>query len=720
MKSKNLEKLRTAGFNVPQFIVVRDENDIILDEFSEDIELFAVRSSFSKEDGEELSFAGQFTSILNVKRSEIKDAVSRVKNDTNVSDYTDAMNKEVSGEMKVIIQEMIIPDYAGVIFTQNPQGILNEIVAIVGKGSGDLVVEEKVDVTTYYFNKDDKAYYYETKVKSPVLKSEVFIRLVESSFDIEKLFGGGCDIEFAIKNDEIYFLQVRPISTLKYEKEIVLDNSNIVESYPGVSLPITQDFAKEVYYKVFKSCALLIASKSAVQAIEPHLKEMVASVNGRIYYNINNWYYLLKLLPFSRKIIPIWQKMLGVENSYVPDDCLKLGALDKLITQIRFIKVLHSTPKKMDELNSYFAMKLPEYKRKIIEKNTVDELIILYRELTNAVGERWGITLINDMYTFIATAIAGKNKKARIDQIKGLESALPIIEMTRLKKLLVDKGEDSTEFRGGFDNYIERYGDRGIEELKLESKTFSTNPEMLLSYLKKEEYNDIAFNYSEIKDGFWVKRAKLGMKNREISRMNRSRAFGMARNILLKIGRIYVENGLIEDERDIFWFNLDEIEKVHDKSVICKRKEEYARYKNMPEISRYVFADKIIQKNHGIINEGQKLKGDSVIVGTPCSSGKITGEVLILEKADLLQDTKGKILVTKSTDPGWVFLIQNAAGIISEKGSLLSHTAIVSRELKKPSVVGIARATEIFGNGEVVTIDGETGVIKRGGVSERD
>ena len=63
------------------------------------------------------------------------------------------------------------------------------------------------------------------------------------------------------------------------------------------------------------------------------------------------------------------------------------------------------------------------------------------------------------------------------------------------------------------------------------------------------------------------------------------------------------------------------------------------------------------------------------------------------------------------TDPGWVFLIAQAGAILSEKGSLLSHTAIISRELGKPSVVGIDHITEYLKTGDIVQVDGDSGVV---------
>ena len=64
------------------------------------------------------------------------------------------------------------------------------------------------------------------------------------------------------------------------------------------------------------------------------------------------------------------------------------------------------------------------------------------------------------------------------------------------------------------------------------------------------------------------------------------------------------------------------------------------------------------------------------------------------------------------TDPGWVFLLASAKGVISEKGSLLSHTAIISRELNIPSVVGVEKLTDTIKTGDMIRMDGGTGKIE--------
>jgi pyruvate,water dikinase len=81
---------------------------------------------------------------------------------------------------------------------------------------------------------------------------------------------------------------------------------------------------------------------------------------------------------------------------------------------------------------------------------------------------------------------------------------------------------------------------------------------------------------------------------------------------------------------------------------------------------------------------------------------------LVCKPADA-GDVTGKVLVAEMTDPGWVFLMASAAALVVEKGSLLSHTAIIGRELGVPTVVGVEGATELIRSGQLVQVNGQTG-----------
>ena len=308
MKARNLTILKEHGINVPAFITVKDEEDLDLNFSNSDF--FAVRSSFSSEDKERNSYAGQFKTFLNVPRKDVKMTISKVRESyDNSIEYERAKNIKHNEKQKgqdIIVQEMIEADFSGVIFTANPMGILNETVITIGEGMGNNIVEDKVETTTYYYNKDEKLFYLKESQLNIDLSKKILCKLTEISQKIKNIFDKEMDIEFAIKNNQIYILQARPITTINYKKMIILDNSNIVESYPGVSLPATQDFVHNVYRDIFTNCILRITgNKRLVKDMSNVLENMVTTYNGSIYYQINNWYEILNLLPFSKKIIKI-------------------------------------------------------------------------------------------------------------------------------------------------------------------------------------------------------------------------------------------------------------------------------------------------------------------------------------------------------------------------------------------------------------------------------
>ena len=137
-------------------------------------------------------------------------------------------------------------------------------------------------------------------------------------------------------------------------KQIILDNSNIVESYPGLSTPLTISFIQEAYASIFRGLAQRLVGKEAAElaAYEPTFQNMLCPVNSRVYYQIQSWYQLLQLLPFSKKIIPIWQDMLGVRETEVPAMPVHLSPWKRLKIMDRIVHEFFTAPKQMAVLRS--------------------------------------------------------------------------------------------------------------------------------------------------------------------------------------------------------------------------------------------------------------------------------------------------------------------------------------------------------------------------------
>lgn len=98
--------------------------------------------------------------------------------------------------------------------------------------------------------------------------------------------------------------------------------------------------------------------------------------------------------------------------------------------------------------------------------------------------------------------------------------------------------------------------------------------------------------------------------------------------------------------------------------------------------------------------------------GIPASPGRATGATrTLLGPRDFHRLQVGDIMIARTTDPAWTPLFSHAAGIITETGGLLSHAAIVARELGIPAVLSVPDATTRFPDGTTLTIDGTTGQI---------
>ena len=110
---------------------------------------------------------------------------------------------------------------------------------------------------------------------------------------------------------------------------------------------------------------------------------------------------------------------------------------------------------------------------------------------------------------------------------------------------------------------------------------------------------------------------------------------------------------------------------------------------------------------------------EPLLEGLGASPGVASGGVVILKSPKELGKVKqGDVLVTEMTDPDYVPAMKKACAIITDKGGRTSHAAIVSRELGIPAVVGTSLATKMLKTGEVVTVDGSSGMVYEGDKSK--
>ena len=210
--------------------------------------------------------------------------------------------------------------------------------------------------------------------------------------------------------------------------------------------------------------------------------------------------------------------------------------------------------------------------------------------------------------------------------------------------------------------------------------------------------------------------------HREDLRLMRSRAFGMVKRVVRALGQRLTRAGLIDQPHDVFYLSIEEITgAVRGTSItrdlrvlVTQRRHEYDVFKRSTPQARVTIRGIALANVASAAAPAPASAAGSAreLHGVACSAGRVRARARVVRTPEQHLDIRGEILVAPMTDPGWVFLMVPAGGLIVERGSILSHTAIIGRELGIPTVVGVADATSIIADGQLVEIDGAAGVVR--------
>ena len=295
-KSTKLQILINNNFNVPNGIIIT--NDILqnIDKYVEEImsklnenKAYAIRSSSTKEDMEDLAFAGLYNSYLNViGRDNIIESVKKCYNSRFNKENIEYCKKNNINtrdlDMSVIVQEMVEAEYSGIAFTINPiTGNDKEFVVEVVRGLGEKNVGGKAKPNKYIYN------WYDERLEENnihFLKENVLKELNRELLKIQILFGYPVDVEFAVKDDKIYFLQVRPITKIMFSK---LDQQWTTANFRdgGVSAKVCLPLMASIYSKAFTENEINAFTRAKFLKIEEMDEEIIKYIYGKLYWNVS-------------------------------------------------------------------------------------------------------------------------------------------------------------------------------------------------------------------------------------------------------------------------------------------------------------------------------------------------------------------------------------------------------------------------------------------------
>lgn len=738
-------------------------------------EKVSVRSSATDEDGERFSFAGMMESYLNV--SGIDEVLESVKKcylscfSERIMEYrrnNGLITPDIS--VAVIIQRMVQAEYSGVIFTTDPRtNNPDELLISLVQGLGEQLVSGESDsidigISCTGFLTDMPQ---EWRHEDPILKLHAAAMRIEKSYSPRR----AVDIEFCLKDGQEYILQCRPIATYSHiDKDkfrTILDNSNIIESYSGVTTPLTFTFAREVYAKIYKqTLRSFYVKEDAIKSIENDLDNMLNFYENKIYYRLNSWYKMTALYPGYQKNKQYMENMMGVKTTMHESE---MGAKTRLVRiYASFIRKLLRMKKDSRRFIERFNEVTAPYYGSDFDGYSSADALKAYDALEHEILDDFITPIANDMGAMVFYGMLTEQlKKKKIEGCEGLissciskqgnvESAEQSATVLRIVEEIKRSPELTELFRSDnetiksrldgdepvfrmIDEYIYRYGARTMDELKLETVTLFEDPAFLLDmirgYLRCDtlpEYGGEADPEAEKKlfSHFGVfKRpfirlllnvTKFFIRNRESLRLRRTYIYSIVRNIYLRIGKNFEADGVLDSHRDIFFLEKNEITAfvngIGDSAVILRekvtsRRAEYERNRSRTIYERMYFYGDICEENMLPIYSRQEVCGDGILCGVAGGGGVVEGVVKLVEDPTGA-DVEGYILMAKRTDPGWTVLFPMAKAIIIERGSVLSHSAVVARELGLTLVAGIRGLTDTVKDGMRVRVDGVNGTVE--------
>jgi pyruvate,water dikinase len=789
----------------------------------------AVRSSAADEDSRAHSFAGQMDSSLNVWTFE--QCVTTVKHCWASAFGERAVQyRQQNGidpwrvRVAVVLQRLVDADVSGVVFTANPvNGRRGEMLISSTYGLGEGLVSGRLDADTFIIDPSGRLLRQELVQKrqrvvraegggtalvpvaaalqaAPSLSAKELRVLARIGRRTERTMAAPADIEFAVSRGKMHLLQARPITTLGSggrDGIRVWDNSNIVESYAGVTTPMTFSFIRRAYAAVYwQFCETIGVDRKSILAHRPVFENMLGLLQGRVYYNLLNWYRLVSLMPgfsYNRRFM---EQMMGLQE--IPDYAVveePAGFFRKHLVQLprlcwvglKMLVAHFRLPGQIRRFHAHFQDTYERYLRMDFARLTPPQLLEIYRRLELDVLWKWRAPITNDFEAMIFYGLlkhltvswkVDPNGTLHNDLLCG-DGSIHSTEVTTQLLVLARMIEQEPILKEAFANtppeqalerlrtdarfetvgesfeqYLKDYGMRCVEEMKLETVTIRDNPvfcvAMMQNYLrhgvpdvstqlareqKVRRNAEVALARALGRQpilGFLkllvyrriLSRARRAVRNRENQRFARTQVYGLVRMLLRSIGAQWQQRGLIDRVEDIFYLEIDEVWTyiegaatcVNLKELIALRRREFEGYLSASPDDHIETTGEVYVSNT-LTQAPKEVAHVRLLKGLGCCAGVVEQTVRVVLRPDSGLQLSGEILVAKQTDPGWIVLFPSISGLIVEKGSMLSHSAIVAREMGIPAVVGVKDATRILRDGDRVVLDGAAGTVTV--VSER-
>ncbi|MER7457757.1 PEP/pyruvate-binding domain-containing protein [Micromonospora sp. NPDC126480] len=729
----------------------------------------AVRSSATAEDLPHASFAGQQDTVLDVTGTAdllaAVDACRASLHGPRATAYRDAHHIDHDTvQMAVVVQRMVDPAVAGVLFTANPlTGCRTQMMVEAAVGLGTAVVDGASTVDRYLLDGPDHP-------DTGCLTAAQLADLHALGTRLQDHFGSPQDIEWAIDHDgALWVLQSRPITTLfppppptdKPQPRLYLEFGHV----QGMLQPATP--------MGMSTLKAMVAAMLAALGVRAE----IVDIGGRLYGDLTDLARdpvtrkrLVKLMAvdFGPRAQAVMRHALadprfaprrtarrtrtadgsalrtatrattGILRALARPDAARArltAAVERLrvtsaapadlhhaADRLRFVRDLDTTAAGHDDITwtiaaGMLASALPEHLLKGIA--TTDEI------QTVLGGMPHNVTIEMDLALWRLAQDAAAHRRLLLD------TPAPELAARYRQHTLPDIGLAA---------FLDTYGHRGVAEVDLGVPRWDEDPTpvlaMIANYLRvtdPEQAPDRRFARAAataeatLRDltararrrpvrgraaVFLLRRARSLAGLREAGKFAGLYRLREMRRQLLLIGADLAEAKLLERPDDIMFLTLDEVNDAVHRDADHRDTVTARRATHQRELRRRTVPV-------ALLSDGTDLEtvlpaapaADGALRGVGAAPGQVTGPARVVHDPATARVEPGDIIVAATTDPGWTPLFLTAGGLVTETGAVMAHGPTVAREYGIPAVISVPDATRALHDGDLITVDGATGTI---------
>jgi rifampicin phosphotransferase len=209
--------------------------------------------------------------------------------------------------------------------------------------------------------------------------------------------------------------------------------------------------------------------------------------------------------------------------------------------------------------------------------------------------------------------------------------------------------------------------------------------------------------------------ARAVIPQRGIAKRGMLESVDVARAAARRIGALHAQAGLLDDPEDVFYLTRTEAGGTLPSDVrdlVVKRRARREEYLGLTLPAEWRGMPVPIDKAALVAQTAASVDGQEAVSGMGVSAGVVEARARVLTSAEFETAKPGEILVTQSTDPSWASVMFTSAGLVVDIGSLLSHAAVVAREIGLPCVVNTQVGTSVIRTGDLIRVDGATGIVQ--------